>query len=183
MKSTAPFTSSTTQVPTSAGRRSTPTRSPPTARSGRERDGARFGRRHDRLASRAERDVRPPLARRGDALHRSDHAPARDDETQVVAARGDELLRDRTGRVVPRPTPAARRARGRSTSSSSQRTTSRPHDPKRGLKTIGASSSGNGSHGATCTVRGCGTPAANIAARGGELVVRARRAFGGRSAR
>ena len=58
----------------------------------------------------------------------------------------------------------SRYARVRSiASSSSQRITSRPQEPKRGLKTSGGSSSGSGSHGATCSVRGCGTPASNNA--------------------
>ena len=48
-------------------------------------------------------------------------------------------------------------------SSVSQRITSCPHEPNRGLKTSGATSSGSASHGATWTVRGCGTPAANSA--------------------
>ena len=181
MKSTAPFTSSTTHVPTSAGRRSTPTRSPSDRPGGGYGDRARLGRRRHRLAPRAERDVRPPFAGCGDAAHRADHAAARNDDAQVVAARRDELLRDGARRLVPGRASASSASARSIASWSSQRSTSWPQEPKRGLRTIGGSSSGVGSQGATCTVRGCGH------ARGEERLRRSRacrvrrRACGARS--
>src|SRR5205085_8412782 len=50
----------------------------------------------------AERDVRPPLARRGHALDRAGDPPARDEDPQVVAERRHELLDDGASRAEPR---------------------------------------------------------------------------------
>ena len=163
LKSTAPFTSSTTQVPRSAGSRSTPTRSPPTAAAAAIAIAHASARRGDRLAPRAERDVRPPLARCGDAAHSADDAAARDDD----AAGRSRAVRRASARSRRSPRTTVRLA-GRRVSARSTRRRRSGHvlapEPKRGLRTIGGSSSGSGSHGATCTVRGCGTPAANSAA-------------------
>ena len=62
VKSAAPFTSSTVQPPPGVGRRSTPTRSPPSAlgRGDASSSASRGGDHRD--ATGAERDVRPPLA-------------------------------------------------------------------------------------------------------------------------
>ena len=76
VKSTAPFTSSTTQLAASAGSRSTPTRSPPIAAAAASATRTRRRRRRHRLAARAERDVRPPFTRGRDAAHRPDDASA-----------------------------------------------------------------------------------------------------------
>ena len=172
MKSTAPFTSSTTQVPTSAGSRSTPTRSPPIASAARSRSHTPPA--AARSARAARRARRSSAIRRGAATRRdrADDLSARDDDAQVVAARRDELLRDRAGRIEPRPVRSVARAPVRSRPRRRSGSRLRPSEPKRGLRTIGGSSSGSGSHGATCTVRGCGTPAAIQRGRGRELVVR-----------
>src|SRR5262245_34220453 len=50
----------------------------------------------------AERDVRPPLAGRGDASDRADDGAASDDHAQVVAARRHDLLDKRAVPAEPR---------------------------------------------------------------------------------
>ena len=158
LNSTAPFSSSTTSPPSASGMRSMPTRSASTRGRGADRQLAGLGRRLDRLANGTERDVRPPLAGRGDALDRADHGAAGDDEPEVVAQRRDELLDERAVAAEPGPVDDRGEAR-RSAAASSQRTTSRPQLPKRGLTTTGGSSGTLSVGAVTCVVRGWATPA------------------------
>ena len=65
-----------------------------------------FGRlRQEGMADGAERDVRAPLTRRCDAAHGADHAPAGDEEPQVVSGRRHELLDQRALATEPAPLP------------------------------------------------------------------------------
>ena len=63
----------------------------------------RLERRRRRQAVRPECDVRAPLTVRSDADHSTHHPVGRDDEAQVVPARGHELLHERTLPLEPRP--------------------------------------------------------------------------------
>ena len=184
VKSAAPFTSSTIQPPSAVGSRSTPTRSPPSASAAaRASARPRAAARPARAARRARRSsaTRPAAAMARDG---ADDAAAGDEQAQVVAARRHELLHDAARRVEPRRgrVPVLDRvARVRRACRSGRRRG--PSVPKRGLSTTGGSSSGTGSHGATCTVGGCGH------AGGGERHARSRacrapaRGSGRRSAR
>ena len=73
----------------------------PDRRGGGERQPACLPRRARPDAQRAERDVRPPLARRRPAHDGSRHAPAGDDDPQVVPGRRHQLLEHAAGRVEP----------------------------------------------------------------------------------
>jgi hypothetical protein len=68
---------------------------------GCDRELAGDRRRYDRLPDRAERDVCPPLARRGDAFDRSDDGAAGDDQAQVVAERRNQFLDEPAVRTEP----------------------------------------------------------------------------------
>ena len=135
MNSGAPFTSSTSKLPSGLGIRSTPARSAPAAAAAATASSHSAAAAHG-APRRAESDVCPPLARRSHPAHGADDAPACDEDAQVIANGRDELLDQRSLPAKPAvpPQPSEQRAEGLRVVAPRDCS---PRLPNRGLTTTG----------------------------------------------